>query len=81
MKSLASTVLAMALFLGAMVADSAAQLADKKVLTLEGAKKAAAAAAADAKQHNEGAAIAIVDDGGNLMYLEGEHRGPLRARF
>jgi len=70
MKSLASTVLAMALFLSAVVTDSAAQLADKKVLTLEGAKKAAAAAAADAKQHNEGAAIAVVDDGGNLMYLE-----------
>jgi hypothetical protein len=40
------------------------RLADKRVLTLEGAKKAAAAA--DAKQHAEGAAIAIVDDGGNL---------------
>jgi glc operon protein GlcG len=70
MKSLASSLLAMVLILGATATDSAAQLADKKVLTLEGAKKAAAAAAADAKQHSEGAAIAIVDDGGNLMYLE-----------
>lgn len=42
----------------------------KKVLTLEGAKTVAAAAAAEAKQGNEGASIAIVDDGGNLMYLE-----------
>jgi glc operon protein GlcG len=42
----------------------------KKVLTLEGAKIVAAAAAAEAKRGNEGASIAIVDDGGNLMYLE-----------
>jgi uncharacterized protein GlcG (DUF336 family) len=49
---------------------SAAQVADKKVLTLEGAKKAAAAAAADARAHGEGSAIAVVDDGGNLIYLE-----------
>jgi hypothetical protein len=72
MKSLASTVLAMALFLGAMVADSAAQLADKKVLTLEGAKKAVAAAAADAKQHNEGAAIAIVEGFPALSVVPGQ---------
>jgi glc operon protein GlcG len=42
----------------------------KKVLTLEGAKVVAAAAAAEAKKGNEGASIAIVDDGGNLIYLE-----------
>lgn len=42
----------------------------KKVLTLEGAKSVAAAAAAQAKKGNEGACIAIVDDGGNLKYLE-----------
>lgn len=42
----------------------------KKVLTLEGAKVAAAAAAAEAKRGNEGGSIAIVDDGGNLIYLE-----------
>ena len=42
----------------------------KKVLTLQGAKVAAAAAAAEAKRGNEGASVAIVDDGGNLMYLE-----------
>jgi glc operon protein GlcG len=70
MKSFAPIVLVIALFVGVTVTDSVAQLADKKVLTIEGAKKAAAAAAADAKEHNEGAAIAVVDDGGNLMYLE-----------
>jgi glc operon protein GlcG len=42
----------------------------KTVLTLEGAKAVAIAAAAEAKKGNEGASIAIVDDGGNLMYLE-----------
>jgi uncharacterized protein GlcG (DUF336 family) len=42
----------------------------KKVLTLEGAKAVAAAAALEAKNGNEGASIAIVDDGGNLIYLE-----------
>jgi glc operon protein GlcG len=44
--------------------------AGKKTLTLEGAKAVAAAAAAEAKKGNEGGSIAIVDDGGNLMYLE-----------
>jgi glc operon protein GlcG len=42
----------------------------KQTLTLEGAKVVAAAAAAEARKGNEGASIAIVDDGGNLMYLE-----------
>ena len=42
----------------------------KRTLTLEGAKTVAAAAAAEAKRGKEGASIAIVDDGGNLMYLE-----------
>ena len=42
----------------------------RKVLTLEGARLVAAAAGAEAKRGNEGASIAIVDDGGHLMYLE-----------
>src|SRR5918995_2511162 len=42
----------------------------KTILTLEGAKAVAAAAAAEAKNGKEGASIAIVDDGGNLIYLE-----------
>ena len=51
-------------------AARSAEVADKKALTLDGAKKVAAAAAAEAARNNEGAAIAVVDDGGNLMYLE-----------
>lgn len=42
----------------------------KRVLTLEGAKLVATAAAEEAKKGGEGASIAIVDDGGNLIYLE-----------
>lgn len=47
-----------------------AQLADKKVLTLEGAKKVAAAAEAEARKNNWNVVIAVVDDGGSLLYLQ-----------
>ena len=42
----------------------------KRVLTLAGAKSVAAAAAAEARKNQAGGAIAVVDDGGNLLYLE-----------
>ncbi len=45
-------------------------LADKKALTLQIAKRIAAAAEQEAKKNNWNMFIAIVDDGGNLMYLE-----------
>jgi glc operon protein GlcG len=48
-----------------------AQVANKKVLTLVGARSIIAAAIAAAKQKNApGGAIAVVDDGGNLVALE-----------
>src|SRR5574341_667169 len=48
-----------------------AQVAEKKSLTLEGAKRVIAAAEAEARRLNApGAVIAVVDDGGNLMALE-----------
>jgi len=48
-----------------------AQVMDKKTLCLEGAKKVIAAAVAESKRLNApGGAIAVVDDGGNLMALE-----------
>lgn len=48
-----------------------AQVAEKKGLTLEGAKKVIAAAMAEAKKLNApGGVIAVVDEGGNLMALE-----------
>jgi glc operon protein GlcG len=50
--------------------QASAQLADKKVLTLDGARKVAAAAEAEAKKNNWNVVIAVVDDGGNLIYLQ-----------
>jgi glc operon protein GlcG len=46
-----------------------AQVASKKVLTLDGAKAVVAAAERFAKEKGCGGAIAIVDDGGNLLLL------------
>jgi len=45
-------------------------LADKKALTLAVAKRIAAAAEQEAIKNNWNMFIAIVDDGGNLMFLE-----------
>jgi glc operon protein GlcG len=60
-----------ALVLIASAGRAQAQVTEgKKTLTLDGAKAVAAAAAAEAKKGSEGGSIAIVDDGGNLMYLE-----------
>jgi len=42
----------------------------KKSLSLEDARKAAAAAAAEAKKNKWTMAIAVVDDGGHLIYFE-----------
>jgi glc operon protein GlcG len=48
-----------------------AQTVQKKGLTLEGAKKVIAAAVAEAKSKNApGGAIAVVDEGGNLIAVE-----------
>lgn len=50
---------------------SPAQTEQKNTLTLEGAKKVIAAAVAEAKNKNApGGAIAVVDDGGNLIAVE-----------
>lgn len=57
-----------ALFLGA--ATASAQVVSKQALTLEAAKKIAAAAEAEAKKNNWHMVIAIVDDGGHLVYLQ-----------
>src|SRR5439155_25358143 len=51
-------------------AAPAAELAQKKALTLETAKQIAAAAEATAAQNKWTMVIAILDDGGNLIYLE-----------
>ncbi|MGE0353062.1 MAG: heme-binding protein [Gemmatimonadales bacterium] len=52
-------------------AGNAQQVVTRPSLTLEGAKAVAAAAAAEAKRLNApGGAIAVVDDGGNIVYVE-----------
>ncbi len=53
-----------------LAGGASAQLATKKVLTLEAAKKIVAAAEAEARKNNWNVAIAIVDDGGNLVYFQ-----------
>src|SRR5207247_10385878 len=50
--------------------QAGAQLADKKVLTRAAAKKMAAAAEAEATKNSWRVVIAIVDDGGHLLYLQ-----------
>ena len=55
---------------GLLSLHASAQLADKKVLTLDGAKKVAAAAEVEAKKNNWNVVIAVVDDGGHLLYLQ-----------
>ena len=47
-----------------------AQTIEKKALSLELAKKIAARAEAEAKKNNWTMVIAVVDDGGHLIYLE-----------
>lgn len=63
----------MAVAAGLLAAGGEAQgqvTQSKQTLTLEGAKAVAAAAAAEARKGNEGGSIAVVDDGGNLVYVE-----------
>ena len=47
-----------------------AQMLDKKALSIVEAKKIAAAAMAEAEKNNWTVVVAIIDDGGHLMYLE-----------
>lgn len=55
----------------AAIGSAQGQTTERATLTLEGAKSVAAAAASEARRLNApGGAIAVVDDGGNLLYLE-----------
>ena len=56
--------------LAALSLTANAQLADKKVMTLDAAKKIAMAAEAEARKNNWNVVIAVVDDGGHLVYLQ-----------
>jgi len=46
------------------------QVAERKTLTLDGARRVIAAAVAEARRNQAGGVIAVVDEGGNLMALE-----------
>ncbi len=63
------SLIALAVF-AALSMNANAQLADKKVLTLDAAKKIAAAGEAEARKNNWNVVIAVVDDGGHLVYLQ-----------
>src|ERR1043165_7848339 len=55
---------------GACCAVPSPVVAERHSLTLEGANRILAAAIAEAHQRNAGGAIAVVDDGGNLIALQ-----------
>jgi uncharacterized protein GlcG (DUF336 family)/mannose-6-phosphate isomerase-like protein (cupin superfamily) len=64
-------IITFAVALSSLSILSSAQTAEKKALTIDGAKKVIAAAVAYAKKNNApGGVIAVVDEGGNLMALE-----------
>ncbi len=70
MKTTMKTLFA-AIAMLALATLAQAQVMEKKVLTLDGAKKVIDAVKMEAKKLNApGAAVAVVDDGGNLMALE-----------
>ena len=70
MKSLIKS-LALLLVLSSVSLVASAQTAEKKGLTIEGAKRVIASAVAYARKNNApGGVIAVVDEGGNLMALE-----------
>ena len=48
-------------------------MAEKPVLTLEDAKRIAAAAQQEARRNDWRVVVAVVDDGGHLLYLERSH--------
>ena len=71
MMKVTTRTIAVALLLSVMPLIASGQTAEKKTLTLDGARKVIAAAVAYARKNNApGGVIAVVDDGGNLMALE-----------
>ena len=64
-------IVSVALLIVACAGIAGAQVAEKKSITLDGAKRVIAAAVDYAKKnHAPGGVIAVVDEGGNLMALE-----------
>ncbi len=69
MQGIAFRFLAGLFLIVAFAGSAAAQLVDKKALTLAEAQKIAAAAEEEAKKNNFTMCIAVVDDGGHLLYF------------
>jgi len=69
-KSRLVTIISMIMLMLVIAFPSSAQLTTKKALTLEAAKKLAALAESEAMKNKWTMVIVIVDDGGNVMYLE-----------
>jgi len=63
-------VILAAVALAAVAVPSTAQVADRKIITLDGAKKIMAAAEAEARKNNWTVAIAVVDEAGNLIAFQ-----------
>jgi glc operon protein GlcG len=53
-----------------LAAAAQGQVAQKKTLTLDGARRVIAAAQAQARKSNAAGVVAVVDDGGSLIALE-----------
>lgn len=53
-----------------MVKTEDKNLYSKEILSLESVKRVVAAAEAEAERNNWNVVIAVVDDGGHLMYLQ-----------
>lgn len=70
MVSRVAGLLAVVALVALTAGDAAAQMLDKKALSIAEAKKVAAAAMAEAEKNNWTVVVAILDDGGHLMYLE-----------
>lgn len=69
-KSVGWMVMALALGNGVVAAGVPDSVSPAKELSLIGAKAVAGAAAAEARKNSAGGAIAVVDPGGHLLYLE-----------
>jgi len=70
MKTIINSLLAASLLIAVSVITQA-QVAEKKILTLEGARKVIESVKLEARKLNApGGAIAVVDDGGNVLALE-----------
>jgi glc operon protein GlcG len=67
-----NVMIAWSVFLLAMtsVGGTAGQLSSRRTLTLEAARKVAAAAEAEARRNNWNVAVAVVDDGGQLVLFQ-----------